>query len=222
MAYVYPVVVGAGVVAGIAGIIVLVRRAHGKSLALLGPRMSGKTTLATFLETGEIPRGYRPTVIRSTREGRQRVPRAGQKMRLGIRMKDVALKLTILDNPGMTPHGERTHYRTWLDSASNADAICYLVDVTLLPGEKYSKVALNGAQHIARWEQCSGRKLLILTHTDLDPAWESGDPDEISGRATVKALRRELRTEEEIIMGSLKDEDGARELTYQLLQILAR
>ncbi len=215
---VVPVVVVSG---SVAAVLLLIRRTRGKSLALLGPRKSGKTTLATFLQTGEIPRGYKPTVMRSTVKARRKVPGTGRKLLLGIKMRDVALKLTMLDNPGVTPLGDKTNYGIWQDSATKVDAVCYLVDVSKLSNKKYRDIAVNGARHIARWDLHECRKLLILTHTDLDPAWERGDPDEISGRAAVKDLRRELQAEE-VIMGTLKDDDGRRDLTYLLLQLLAR
>jgi len=135
-------------------------------------------------------------------------------------MQDVALKLTILDNAGVTPH-EMAHYRIWQESASQVDVICYLVDVTSLSNARTSSVAVNGARHIARWESAASRRVLILTHTDLDPAGIRGDHDEIAGRPAVMDLRRELQAEE-IIMGSLKEENGTRDLTYSLLQFVAR
>jgi hypothetical protein len=221
VAYAYPIAIGGVAVATLVGIIMLVRRARGKSLAILGPRRAGKTTLATFLEAGEIPRGYRPTVLRTTMQGRQRVPGTGRRLPIGIKMKDVALNLTMLDNPGMTPQGDLVKYRIWQESTKDVDLICYLVDVVQLRNNRYRKVAVNGAQHVARWAGDSQHRLLILTHTDLDPAWAQGNLDEIGGRAEVKELRQQLRAEN-VIMGSLKDQDGARELTYELLQVLAR
>lgn len=214
---VVPVVAAAGVV----GVIMLVRRARGKSLAILGPRKAGKTTLATFLASGEIPRGYKPTVLRATKHGRQRVPGSGRRLPRGIKMKDVALKLTMGDTPGMTPHGDLTNYRIWQESAKDADVICYVVDIAQLRQKRYREVALNGARHVARWDNATSRRLLILTHTDLDPSWTNGDPDEISGRAEVAELRRNLKAEN-VIMGSLKDVEGARELAFDLLQVLAQ
>jgi len=202
----------------------LVKRARGKSLALLGPRRSGKTTLATFLGSGEIPQGYRPTVMRQKvnqkRRARVRVPGSGR-LPFGIKMVNQALKLTMLDNPGMTPQGDKTNYGIWQGSATQVDAVLYLVDVTQLSDASYWRVAMNGAQHLARWELGDRRKLLILTHTDLDPAWGRGDLDEISGRTAVKDLRRELQAEE-VLMGSLKDVGGTRDLAYLVLQFLAR
>jgi len=216
-------VVAGGVVAvGIVSAVILVRRARGKSLAVLGPRKAGKTTLITFLSSGEIPRGYRPTVLRETARGRQRVPGTGRRLPLGIKMKDLALKLTMLDNPGMTPEGDLTNLHTWQGSAQDVDLICYLVNVMQLHERRYWKVALNGARHIARWdEDGSHRKLLILTYCDLDPAWAQDNPDAISGRSEVIELRKNLRAEN-IIMGSTKDENSTRDLAYDLLQVLAR
>lgn len=216
-------VVGAGAVA-VTSYWLLVRRARGKSLAFMGPRGSGKTTLATFLGSGEIPPGYRPTVMRESvkqkRRARMRVP-GTRRLPLGIKMGNLALKLTMLDNPGMTPQGDKTNYGIWQGSATQVDAVLYLVDVSQLSDESYCRVAVNGAQHLGRWELGDRRKLLILTHTDLDPAWERDDLDEISGRTAVKDLRRELQAEE-VLMGSLKDVGGTRDLAYLVLQFLAR
>jgi GTPase SAR1 family protein len=219
---VYLAVGGVAAAVGVIGTVVLVRRAHGKSLAILGPRQAGKTTLATFLQSGEIPRGYRPTVLRTTVHGRQQVPGTGRRIWLGIKMRDVALKLTMLDNPGMTPYGDLTKLRMWQESVKNADLICYLVDVTQLRQGAYGQVAQNGARHIVRWdEDGSHRRLLILTHCDLDAAWAQGDPDKITGRSEVKELLQQLKAEN-VIIGSLKDESGTRDLTYDLLQVLVR
>jgi len=137
-------------------------------------------------------------------------------------MKDVALKLTMLDNPGMTPEGDKTNLGTWQESTKNADLICYLVNVVQLRQRRYWEVALNGARHIARWdEDGSRRRLLILTYCDLDPAWGQDNPDEIIGRSEVIELRMNLKAES-ILMGSTKDEDTTRDLAYDLLQVLVR
>jgi GTPase SAR1 family protein len=213
---------GGVVAAGIIGTAFLVRRTRGKSLAILGPRKAGKTNLTTFLHSGEIPRGYKPTVLRELAQGKHRVPGTGRRLMFGIKMNDLSLKLTMLDNPGMTPEGDLTNLRTWQESAQNSEVICYLVNVVQLRNDDYWKVALNGARHIARWDEDGPRRrLLILTHCDLDPAWSPDTPDAISGRNEVIELRKNLKAEN-ILMGSTKDTDGTRDLTYNLLQVLAR
>ena len=213
-----PVATGSAIV-GVSAYL-LIRRARGKRLAILGPRRAGKTTLATFLQKGEIPAGYKPTTIRTTTKARRRMPGTKRLLR-SIKMKDVELKLTMLDNPGVTPLGEKQNYGIWQESAKKVQVILYLVDVSKLSERRYRNVAINGVQHIARWGLSDRRKVLILTHTDLDPAWESGAPDAIADRAAVKDLRRELKPEG-VIMGSLKDVAGTRDVAYQLLEFLAR
>jgi hypothetical protein len=136
-------------------------------------------------------------------------------------MRDVAFNLTMLDNPGVTPLGEKQNYGIWLDSVKKVQVILYLVDVSQLSERRYRTLAINGVHHITRWGLSDHRKLLILTHTDLDPAWGSGDLDAIADRAAVKDLRRELKAEG-VIMGSLKDTAGTRDIAYQLLEFLAR
>ncbi|WP_155892742.1 GTPase domain-containing protein [Intrasporangium chromatireducens] len=81
----------------------LVDAARGKQIVVLGPRMTGKSTLTDFLHTGQIRRQYIPTQAR-------------REFKCDVKLETVGLKLKIIDFSG-----DKSAWKDAREKARNAD-----------------------------------------------------------------------------------------------------
>ena len=157
------VVVAAGI--GVGGLVALnwdkiFIALKGKKLAVLGEKMTGKTSLIKFLTTGSILREYDPTDY-------AREVTSGHRFQLGE--LDLAIK-NLKDVPG-----GRDKYRSWQSVFNDADIVLYLLRVDkLMAGDKSTEGRVRDDMgQIKRWRQNNSKRFplfIIGTHCDLtDP-----------------------------------------------------
>ena len=139
---------------------------NGKTVAILGPREAGKSTLVNFLLKGTMSEKYiatgRPTKF------------TGKK----ISLQDVNLKVNdIMDVPG-----DVASHSDWEQQYNKADIACYLFDASRLHKREslYEEAVIRDMRRIGDW--IGARKkanrdvpkfFLVATHCDLIPEYEA-------------------------------------------------
>ena len=130
-----------------------------KRIAMVGPRKSGKSTLADCLAENPFSEEYQTTT--TPRKEKERI--------------SLTLKISVSDFSG-----NPTAWAQWRDEAKNAELICFLVPRPLLsdPGdaledwefdpEEWWSLAERAAKQVGSWE-LHGSTALIVTHQDKNP-----------------------------------------------------
>lgn len=148
---------------GLAGIITML---NGKSVAILGPRAAGKSTLINFLLKGTIPEEYFATARPEKFKGKK------------IPLQDINLRVNdIVDVPG-----DLASHSDWEQQYNKADIACYLFDASRLYRREtvYEETITRDMRRIGDW--FSARKkanmglpkfFLVATHCDLIPEYEA-------------------------------------------------
>lgn len=129
----------------------LVIALRGKTVAILGPRASGKTTLYNFLEHGTVDLG---------RPGRATT---GPEKHRAFRNRELGLSIRKgVDVPG----GMR---EPWEEPYKRADMAFYMFDVNRLQAEEaYAKEVQDDGRLLADWGTRKKQITVIGTHTDRD------------------------------------------------------
>lgn len=193
----------------------------GKKIAVLGPRASGKTTLITFLLSGDLPEEYfatpKPEKI------------AGKKIRLG----NLALRVqAVTDVPGDTQsHSE------WERQYDVADIAFYMVDASKIHAgdDAYIKLITGEMRHIGEWLESRKQKppkfFFVATHCDLIPDYASLASSQVT--VFTDAFWKTPLLQKLINLaggskhvrcaaGSLRDVNGSQELAGEILhQVIA-
>lgn len=193
---VIPIVAAVLVAGGIAAaVMVFGKKAKKARVALLGPRMAGKSTLGEYLESGTITKEYLETRGIEIHEAR-------------LRMEDLELRVTI-----SSPGGDRDQYGVWLDAARQAHVIVLMIDLARLQDPPYVDEVLHAARHIQNWRQSGdiGDEVALLvvgTHRDQIPesgavAWERST----LALPVLKEVKRRLQPSKTLLL-SLYETEG--------------
>jgi hypothetical protein len=170
--------------------------AKGKSVVLLGVRRSGKSTLFTFLQTGEIPIGYKPTTI----------PRTFEET---VRFKDLELKLQATD-----VSGDKSAWKVWREEATAADLVCFLTAWTDVDDRRGWDRVSRAARQVGSWG-LEARTVLVVTFADKAPV----SYDAIKADARVRELGRFLGATDTLVADQTNEHDRL-DLGASLLEML--
>jgi len=200
------------------GIGILMEKIGGKKVVVLGSRLAGKTTLATFLETGSIPEKYEQTIHVESKKGRR------------IELKELKLKISkIEDVPG-----SKEHYRQWKDAFVKSDIVLYLfcADQIWEGNIETEKRIINDLEHIDKWikENTDEKRYCILgTHCDRIPGFSEVNPenqgefeDKLRALPAMKKLRLRAGNATPFIFCSMKTARHTEVLTCCLLRELVK
>lgn len=188
----------------------------GKSIAVLGPRKSGKTGLVGFLSTGEIATAGASTSKPETHSGNT------------IKLRD--LELDIVDMTDVP--GETQFHADWEAQSQKSDIVCYLFDATrvLADDARYEKSIMGDMRHIGEWfkarEKNPPQFFLIATHCDLIeeyaalPADRKADfTDRFWKRPVLQSLINHARAGRNVtcLAGSLKSQEGIEQIVVDII-----
>jgi hypothetical protein len=189
--------------------------AKGKSLLLMGPEGSGKTTLRSFLTDGTIPKEHFSTA------GMQKgVPKED------VKLGDLKLKIEAIWDPA----GDGDAIRTWHEKAQQVDVLIYLVNLAEATDPAYVKRVRRDTGQLHLWSlgdelKAGSRTILVVTHLDRHEGFR-GDVDSVSATEAARVARKapavraaceELGPMYDLVAGSLRDEAGCADLAFRLL-----
>lgn len=184
-----------------------------KSIAVLGGRGTGKTTLLNYFDTKKIITTYEQTDTKQ-------------------RYSDMTVKidnLTLKIKGGYDIGGSSINHGTWREQIDNSDVVFYIVDISRVIGqgkdERYIGNTLNDIRAIA--DKVSNRKekmhiIILATHTDKCSEFHK---DKQTFEKKV-ARSQVIETAEiafggtnhcKVIIGSLKDTTEAEKLVKNIL-----
>ncbi|MGY1702699.1 GTPase domain-containing protein [Geodermatophilus sp. SYSU D00766] len=209
-----------GVLGATAAAVALWPGASKKSFLIMGPRLSGKTTLSEFLAHGVVPKEYVAT------GGTRRVEPTTR-----VHFGDLKLKIAIdkLWDPG----GEADAIRAWHDKAKVADVLVYLINYAEAADEAYVTRVRRDTRQLRDWrrqdelkEGC--RTVLVVTHMDQHELFRAqegptraGDGEDAARTApAVRAAVEEMGPTCTLTAGSLADELGCADIASRLLTAL--
>jgi GTPase SAR1 family protein len=207
--------VAGGVAGALIGLAVeaLVEALSGKSVAVIGERTAGKTTLAKFFSSGVLPEKYEQTLSENRLDGRT------------IQLSELKLKVSeINDVPG-----DKDFYKQWKEAVNRADIVYYLAraDKALQSADTRKRI-LNDVKHLGTWsKENPGKRIFFVgTHCDLVPAYsklssaDRGDFQDtffkLEELREVALRLRELNAG--LILGSLGTERGIQQVVHQSFQ----
>lgn len=195
-----PIVIVAAVVAvlGTAAALGVFESAKGKTIVLLGPKGTGKTTWASYLATGVIPAGYTHTNVTVTTDA-------------DVKLKDIGLKVSIVDNSG-----SEAMLNTWHKEAAAADHIFYFVDASRLTSDRHIARILKDARVMSLWQDVDAPLTLMITHADSDAAGAEVDYDAIKTRPGTVEIRQKLGASS-VVVGDQLSPEGRLEFTVEAL-----
>ncbi len=204
-----------GVVGGLVGLAVgvVMDALAGKSVAVVGERAAGKTTLAQFLSTGEIPEDYEQTIGEKRHEGRK------------IRLADLDLKVSEINDVG----GDTEYYKQWKRAVVRSDVVYYLARADKIMKSKKTRTrVVRDVKHLCGWLQENPGKhvFFIGTHCDLIPEYAALTPanrgdfqDRFFKLAEMREVGLRLREVDAVlILGSLKPERAMQAVVHQSFQ----
>lgn len=189
-----------------------------KSFLIMGPRLSGKTTLAEFLAHGVVPKEYIAT-------GGTRSVEPTSDIGLGA----LKLKIEKLWDPG----GEAEAIRAWHDKAKVADVLVYLLSFAEAEDDEYVSRVRRDTRQLRDWrrqdelkEGC--RAVLVVTHMDQHELFReevgperAADAEHVARTApAIRAAAEEMGPRCALIAGSLADEAGCADIASRLLTAL--
>lgn len=188
------------------------KRAEDKIMSFIGPRMVGKSTLANFLETGELKHDLPQNVSTSTRS-------AGT-----WEYKDGEANFVSFDEVG-----SQDAYISWKTSFDKSNFVFYLFNILdLLDKSKESeKRIVDDFYQIRSWVKEKPKKVvLVLTHADKiidgegsSASWSADIFDSINNLDAVKKIKDLMPTTYfGIVVGSLADVESARSLASRAIE----
>ena len=212
---------GGAAVAIAAGVLSLIIDSwQGKTIAVLGERGVGKTTLINFLKSGELNIENKQTVSAKKVESKT------------YKLKDLQLRFNTVDLPG-----SKDAYNEWKNSLDNADFVLYLLrtDMLMKQNKETESRVRDDFKLIKRWlddnqkiKISRPKVYLIGTHSDLDQDFPKsnnnsciGDyQDKFSELPLIKDLRIYAGGKNlvNIILGSMQTKSDAERLVYRLLE----
>ncbi|RCK40217.1 GTPase domain-containing protein [Thalassospira xiamenensis] len=185
----------------------------GRSITILGPRGSGKTTISEFLRNGEIPESPSQTV-RTTKH----------KLKEPLKIKELELKISEIEDLS----GDKSEYTEWKESTKRNETIFYLMrtDLIIDGNEEYTKRILQDTKHINEWIEEEKKELYIIgTYCDKIPNFHD-EPhnenvnflDNVNKNPTIKKLISHFggRKKAKINFGSLSSKDSCEDLVYNI------
>ena len=207
--------VAGGVVGGLFGLAIgaVMEAFAGKSVAVVGERATGKTTLAQFLSTGEIPEEYEQTLDEKRHTGRT------------ISLADLDLKVSeINDVPGDTEY-----YKQWKSAVVRSEVVYYLARADKIVKNQSTRArVLRDVKHLCGWlEENPGKHVFFVgTHCDLIPEYAALTPanrgdyqDRFFGLKEMREVALRLReVDAAMILGSLKPERAMQAVVHQSFQ----
>lgn len=213
------VALAGGIVGGFVGLAIgyLIENLMGKSVAVIGERASGKTTLATFLSTGVIPEEYEQTLSEQTLKGRK------------LKLSELKLKISeINDVPG-----DKEFYHKWKSAVTRSDLIYYLARADqIIEQTENRKRVHSDIKHLVGWlSENPGKKVFFIgTHCDLIPAYTKLTPatrgnfqDTFFKNEEMKEVSMMLcRVDAGMILGSLVTEKDIQRVVHQSFQKIQR
>lgn len=163
-----------------------------ETVAILGPRASGKTSIYNYL-VGELSAA---NIYTQTKGPDKRAGKHNQDLRLYIRK-------------GMDLPGSQNFYPDWKREFDRANRVLYVFDVTKIPADAaYVDRVKEDAKRIRQWDPKPGRQLTIVgTHLDLDDR----EPDDILDLDAVVALKTRTAASRAVV-GSLLSNAATSEL----------
>ena len=210
-------VAAAGAAAGAAAVAIALsqpEKAKGAKWTLIGPRMAGKTTWFSFLSTGTIPEGYRPTTVSG--EGYFDQEALGE----ALDLSEMELQINIADVAGAGGESKDSFapLGVWKRQAHDSDALFFMVDLTALDKRSYRNKANRMAKQVARWHAEKPTLVyLVVTHADRDDEWRGGHGYvQIRDREKVASLRRHLNARH-VFVADLMCEAGLQQLAGDAL-----
>jgi hypothetical protein len=168
------------------------KNARGKEIAILGPRRSGKSTLATILRSGTVTHEYIETLMTEKLSG-------------DLRMESLSLKVTTQD-----PGGAKSEYGEWREIHKSARLVCYVIDAhrMLKRDDRYRDLAINGAEHVSIWGEAKPT-VLVLAHID-EATGDASHPDVIFGHADVQRIQALTNAKQRIAVNLMDERDQNR------------
>ncbi len=188
----------------------------GKSLAVLGARGTGKTTLLRFLESGSIPTNYKQTIAPEKISSNK------------IQLKELSLIL----RETFDLSGDKAAYGEWKQLYDKADIVLYLLRADrIMSGDKEMESrVLNDMRHIGAWQKERAKRpqvFIIGTHCDLDAVYvraaSNNRPADYEDSFRKLPIVRELIAncggdqDAKILLGSLKTPQETEKLVYVLI-----
>jgi GTPase SAR1 family protein len=183
------------------------------SVAVIGERRAGKSTLATFLSTGEIPEDYKQTLSEKCLEGRT------------IQLTELELNISeINDVPG-----DKEYYRQWEAAVVKSDVVFYLARADKMLKHKATRKRVStDVRHLSDWlKESPGKRLFFIgTHCDLIPKFRELTPenqgdfhDKFFKNPELREVALRLREADAgLILGSLKPERAMQQVVHQAFQ----
>lgn len=192
--------------------------AKGKSLLLMGPEGSGKTTLCSLLTDGRIPKEYFATA------GMQKgVPNED------IKLGDLNLKIDAIWDPA----GDRDAIGIWHEKAPQVDVLIYLVNFAEASNPEYVARVRRDTRQLRDWRRRDelkdhSRTIVVVTHLDRYEDFHGGVDSAVAAASArvareapaVRAAREELGPTHDLLAGSLIDEAGRADLAFRLLSAI--
>jgi GTPase SAR1 family protein len=218
---VVPFVIAAVVLAGAGGAVAVSaglnansKKAKRAKWTLIGPRMAGKTTWFSFLDTGTIPKGYRPTTV----SGKGYFDQEALKEKLELRKLKLQIETADVAGAGGEANDNFAPLREWKRQAQDSDALFFMVDLTALEKRSYRNKANRMAKQVARWQAEKPTLVyLVVTHADRDDEWRAGHGYvQIRDREKVASLRRHLNAQH-VFVADLMCEPGLQQLAGDAL-----
>ncbi len=216
---VVPLVVAAVALAGAGGALAVGLNSNSKKAkrakwTLIGPRMAGKTTWFSFLGTGTIPKGYRPTTV----SGEGYFDQEALKEKLKLRKLKLQIDTADVAGAGGEAKDSFAPLGEWKRQAQDSDALFFMVDLTALDKRSYRNKANRMAKQVARWHAEKPTLVyLVVTHADRDDEWRGGHGYvQIRDREKVASLRRHLNARH-VFVADLMCEAGLQQLAGDAL-----
>lgn len=186
-----------------------------KSVAVIGERRAGKSTLAKFLSTGEIPEDYKQTLGEKRLDGRT------------IQLSELKLKVSeINDVPGA-----KEYYKQWKAAVLKSEVVYYLARADKLKTSAETRRRVSeDIRHLADWlEESPGKSLFFIgTHCDLIPDFKRLTPetrgdyqDQFFKHPELREVAIRLREANAgLILGSLKPKEAMQQVVHLSFQKL--
>lgn len=202
---------------------------RGKKLVVLGSRNTGKTTLITFLQQGELVTEYEQTL------GSKKIKKKKAKR---VYLKDLEWHITRLSSTAYDVGGSTDNYRVWQKLAEDADILVYLmrIDHWIKDPEHTERVVERDLAALKDHSKNRNVHIFVIgTFLDLDDHYqELGDhareayKDEILQESFFTGIKAMLThqgqnkklLQYDTIIGSLVNSDELQKVVTQLFERL--
>lgn len=197
-------------------------KTEGKTLAILGARRTGKTTLTRYIAEGVLGSEYKETLVSDVYKGRT-VQLDGSRVLHVADLKDVS--------------GDRDSWAEWERRVKQSDVVLYLMRSSWLREREPAHLerCRRDLQQIEAWlseepEENRPQVQAIISFCDQDSEWQSVDPAERQGsyvrslldgaalRPTLNMIQK--HTDVRYTTGHLADETAAEELLRRVAEAM--